>query len=309
MRGKPGGSPPTPPEVVARILHDYYDKKLGGNSVAKLHGVDKATVYNILTKHGKGMRPRSNRNGNEYGKAPGLVAKNTPSVLWRGGQRGVRLPVNEAAFDVRTPEMDYWLGFVMADGCISKESDGRSHRFMINLSAKDRGHLEALRRWLGSEHAIVDGQHLDPAGKLQYSCALAIASQPLCDALARYGITERKTTNEDVPPGMIDNRHFWRGCLDGDGSIYNHPAKAYLSGGKRIVEKWLAWARSRFDAQTRLYQHFGTPGGVGCWVGWVTGEGAFNLLMHLYQPQDVCLARKGSKVWIEALARNNKTRA
>lgn len=285
-----GGSPPTPPETVQAIMHDYYEKRMGASSIAKFYEVDKRTVYNILVKFGKGTRPRSNRKGETYTKPAGILAGVTPSGRPTGGQRGVRLAVNEKAFDELTPLSAYWLGFLMADGCVTRQSEGRSLRLTLRLSVKDRAHLERFRDWIGSAHTIYEKEHADPAGKTQRSCCLQISSEPLCTALGKWGVVPRKTTRENPNPELLNNRDFWRGCVDGDGSVY--PESAYLSGGKYIVERWLHWGITTYGVSPRLLQHFGTPGGVGCWVGWIQGPKAKDLLLDLYRPEDVCLHRK-----------------
>src|SRR5579864_1397681 len=100
---KPGGSPPTPPETVQAIMNAYYVEKRGATSIARYYDVDKKTVYNILVKFGKGTRPMHARTGDAYHKPEGILAGVTPTGRSRGRQRGVRLGVNEQAFDTITP--------------------------------------------------------------------------------------------------------------------------------------------------------------------------------------------------------------
>lgn len=287
-----GGSPETPEDARAGIMAAYYDDKRGASSIAKQFGVDKRTVYNILVKYGHGTRPRANRTGDTYHKPMGILEGVTPTGRPSGGQRGVRLAVNEQAFDELTPLSAYWIGFLMADGCVSRESEGKSLRLMVRLSVKDRGHLERFREWIGSAHAIYEKDHVDPAGKTQRSCCLQIASEPLCAALGRWGVVQRKTGCEKASAEVLDSRDFWRGCIDGDGSVY--PASVYLSGGDVIVEQWLAWARRAHGVKTAKYFHLSAVGKAGCWVGWA--HGAQRLLQDLYRAGDVCLARKARRV-------------
>ena len=60
-------------------------------------------------------------------------------------------------------------------------------------------------------------------------CKLYLNSVDLCDTLAIHGITQNKTTNENIP-GTIPNNllaHFIRGFFDGDG--------CYISSNNKIV--------------------------------------------------------------------------
>lgn len=291
-----GGLPPTSPETVQAIMNDYYEKRMGASTIAKNYDVDKRTVYNILVKFGKGTRPRSNRTGETYHKPAGILAGVTPSGRPTGGQRGVRLAVNEKAFDELTPLSAYWIGFLMADGCVSREHEGKSLRLMLRLSVKDRAHLERFRDWIGSEHAIYEKDHIDPAGKTQRTCCLQICSEPLCKGLEQWGVVQRKTGCEKPAEILLDNRDFWRGCVDGDGCVYPGAQHVYLSGGLPIVEQWKAWAKRTYDAPVRLRHHVSFVGKVGCWVGECTGAEAGLLLRDLYRPGDVWLPRKAAHV-------------
>lgn len=291
-----GGSPETPLVTREAILRAYYDDKRGATGIAREHGVDKRTVYNILVKFGKGTRPRSNRTGDDYVVPKGILEGVTPTGRPTGGQRGVRLPVNEKAFDVLTPDSSYWIGFLMADGCVSRESAGKSRRLMLRLSVKDRPHLELFKRWLGSEHAITEKDHIDPAGNPQRTCVLQIASEPLCTDLARWGIVERKTVTAKCVDALLFDRDFWRGCVDGDGCVYEDRQRVYLSGSKALVEQWNEWGRSITGETPDMRYHLSFVGKVGCWVGTFYGDAAATLLHLLYQPGDMWLPRKAAYV-------------
>ncbi len=292
-----GGSPETPVHVREAILRAYYEAKRGATGIAREHGIDKRTVYNLLVKFGQGTRPRSNRRGDEYGKPKGILEGVTPTGRPTGGQRGVRLAVNEHAFDVLTPESAYWIGFLMADGCVSREHAGKSLRLSLRLSVKDREHLERFRAWLGSRHAIYEKDHLDPAGKPRRSCCLQIASEPLCTALCRWGVQPRKTGRKAPAPELENDRDFWRGCVDGDGSVYEGASRVYLSGGRPIVDAWSAWALREYGAVMDVRHHVSFVGKVGCWVADCWRPEAQRLLKGLYRSGDCCLERKGERVY------------
>lgn len=114
--------------------------------------------------------------------------------------------------DPQNEEFAYWVGFLLADGCISEEKEG-SDRLIIALNKKDKGHLVALRRWLRSNHPI---SNLPKTNAVR----LSIRSQQLCDMLREFGVTPRKSLTAIPDHRLVDNRHFWRGMLDGDGTIF-----------------------------------------------------------------------------------------
>lgn len=292
---KPGGSPPVPEADRESILKAYYDDRQGATSIAKDFGIDKKTVYNILVRYGRGTRPRSNRTGETYHKPAGIVEGLTPTGRSRGRQPGASLAVNEYSFAELTPLTAYWIGFLMADGCISQESGKKTPRLLLRLSVKDRKHLERFRDWIGSGHAIYEKDHLDPKNNVQRSCCLQIASSQLCADLKKWGVVERKTGNERPAEVLLTNRDFWRGCVDGDGSVYAGACRVYLSGGESLVRAWATWAKTTYGSEVHLRHHISFCGKKGCWVGdcW---KDAGPLLRGLYRSGDMFLARKAAHV-------------
>lgn len=113
--------------------------------------------------------------------------------------------------DNLTEELAYWLGFILADGCI--HDDGR---FSIALQSNDKNHLVKLQTYLKCTHPVSiyrNGRYT--------SCALHIRSNKLCSLFAKYKIYPRKSLIAVVDERLKYNRHFWRGVIDGDGSIIN----------------------------------------------------------------------------------------
>lgn len=108
----------------------------------------------------------------------------------------------------------YILGFISADGCLSKLSGNRIPALVIKLAIKDSGFLDNLR-------GIIS-----PESKLHYSdndtmVWFSIADRLLSEQLQKHGIIVRKTYRPvvplTVPPELIS--HWVRGYFDGDGSI------------------------------------------------------------------------------------------
>jgi|SRR3990172_1579687 len=65
-----------------------------------------------------------------------------------------RYPLEETAFDTLTPESAYWVGFLMADGCVSDKANG-APAISLQLTASDVGHVRAFARFAGSGHPLV----------------------------------------------------------------------------------------------------------------------------------------------------------
>jgi hypothetical protein len=136
------------------------------------------------------------------------------------GGRPRTYALNEAAFDdaASDPEAAYWVGFCMADSHISCDYKGPSG-ICLALSVKDEGHVYAFRDFLKSEHRvrIVDGPHSGYEGSGPLA-VLAVYSVRLSRTIVKYGVAPGKKHRAEVF-GLEASPDFWRGCVDGDGSV------------------------------------------------------------------------------------------
>lgn len=120
---------------------------------------------------------------------------------------------------INTPEKAYWLGFIYADGYISR-CNGRNI-VGIALAAKDRGHLEKFKRCVHATYPIHD--YISNRGYkngTKYSRIL-IESVDMVDALVSHGVYENKTNiikRPNIDSLLIPS--FILGYFDGDGSIF-----------------------------------------------------------------------------------------
>ncbi|SRR6266487_3337058 len=164
-----------------------YQQGDSSEKIASLYGVNGQTVLNILGRYHINRRERN--------KLPGLYS------------------LNMHAFDViDTEEAAYWLGFIAADGSIKKEGVLR-----IGLAERDRGHLLKFTEWISPDRPLY--QMVNNHGKP--TVHIEVGSTHLCNALATYGITPRKTYTLKHLPGLPPDmkRHYLRGYFDGDGFI------------------------------------------------------------------------------------------
>lgn len=124
-------------------------------------------------------------------------------------RRPVRRPrkywLNENAFDVITENSSYWIGFLIADGSVSDKNI-----LSICLAEKDRSHAQKFCDFLGTNRPICTSNRGE--------CIASVSSKKICDSIMRYGAVPRKTDHATV--NILENdRHFWRGCMDGDGTL------------------------------------------------------------------------------------------
>lgn len=124
--------------------------------------------------------------------------------------------VNDNFFEVIDSEAKaYWLGFIFADGCVTKHKNSNSKILEIALHIKDIDHLRKFQEDIETDYKITT--------RNKVSCRISIVSSKIFDDLHKYGIVERKS-NIVKPPvdGLIPKHlehHFVRGIFDGDGGF------------------------------------------------------------------------------------------
>lgn len=126
--------------------------------------------------------------------------------------------VDENYFDnIDTAEKAYILGFIYADGCLTK-----GNTLEIKLTASNKELLEKIKKCLNSEHKIGIYPYTSGYKTNNDCCVLSIVNKHLHDSLVKCGATERKTKTLTFPK-FLDEKlvsHFIRGFFDGDGSVY-----------------------------------------------------------------------------------------
>lgn len=115
-------------------------------------------------------------------------------------------------------EMAYILGFVAADGNVTKRKD-RKDSYIFNITNKEKDILLKIRdlicpnRKLGTKRSGY-------TGKKDYYY-LQLSDRQICKDLIKLGIIPRKTYSFELP--LIPKKYFsdfTRGFFDGDGSVY-----------------------------------------------------------------------------------------
>jgi len=150
------------------------------------------------------------------------------------------------------PEKWYWLGFILADGCIliRKRTRGVEHRLQVRLGERDMKHLECLRQ------ALAFSGPLHPCtqicrGRATVTQTLVIYSKTLCKRLLELGVTPRKSFDGHPMPVVParDLSSFMRGHFDANGSVSQVSPNGYklgFSGQHRLMR----WMRERIRLKT-----------------------------------------------------------
>lgn len=134
----------------------------------------------------------------------------------RRGQKTNRA-IKENYFEtIDTEKKAYFLGLFFADGNISLDKR-RSPLIRISLKLSDKNVLEEFRNELEVNSKLL----YDKRNKKE-SAILSFRSEKMANDLSKYGIVPNKTYITKhlpiVPQKLL--KHFLRGLIDGDGSIY-----------------------------------------------------------------------------------------
>jgi hypothetical protein len=117
--------------------------------------------------------------------------------------------------NIDSNEKAYWLGFISADGSLSKNG------YKLSFGVKDSDILEKFKRAISSGSPVSDFNVYDERTDKTYNrYSLQICSKEFCQYIRNHGVDENKSKVFKFP--KIDEKyysHFIRGLYDGDGSI------------------------------------------------------------------------------------------
>lgn len=200
--------------------------------------------------------------------------------------------LNQEYFDsITTPEQAYWLGFLTADGCISKSEKGYAVR--LELAEKDRDHVQKFNNALRSNKPL----RSEKPGTVK----IDLGSRHLVESLERLGVHPRKSLTAEPWSGSSNLMpHYWRGLFDGDGTIFKASHKRNettsewwnmgICGSFQCVSGFAEWAKEITGSRAKV--RLTGPKSV-CWFWTVQGNKiTIPLAETLYSSGAIALERK-----------------
>lgn len=111
-------------------------------------------------------------------------------------------------------ESMYWSGFLLADGCFSKEQ--RKVKISVSSSIVDKEHIVKFANWLNTDNKLYFTK--------DNCCSLSVYSKRhIPEIMSFWNFSFRKTyTPYEVPSYIINHeyfKYFIVGLIDGDGSV------------------------------------------------------------------------------------------
>lgn len=168
------------------------------------------------------------------------------------GIKHQKFTCDECFFDTWTEESAYVLGYVFTDGNV--QCDPVSSRWGLTITAaqRDLAHLERVRHLLGITKPLLYAESTR-------SYRMNIASKVLAEKLVDRGVFPRKSLSMDFPAVPLPFlKHFIRGVVDGDGSVFyfDRPRSPYFSiriySGSRL---FLIGAQAAIRTETSIGSH------------------------------------------------------
>lgn len=245
-----------------------YESTYSPEVIANIYGVSRTTILNKLKKWGVETSEKSYKlvftekqvenmiylykNEGHSVEKIGEIYNVSCSVIYRVFREHsidtsqYRCDINENYFaKIDTREKAYWLGFILADGCVHKNN------LIIGLQRGDYLHLKKFADDIGSSHKISirdDG------------VSICISNKKIVEDLKKYGVVPRKSLIVmpylDIAPEF--EADLWRGWIDGDGSIgITRDGKIWFSflGTMPVCNALKDWCLKYIDSKAKVRKY------------------------------------------------------
>lgn len=213
-------------------------------------------------------------------------------VVLRKTKAGVVSGTKEDFFEkIDAEEKAYWLGFLSADGSLTLGNGVR-----LELKDSDGDHVRLFAATIGFKGKVAEDAD-------RGLTRVELKSVKMCKDLEAAGL-EKSTKSYTIVPATISvdlERHYWRGVVDGDGSISSDGEKSEwlsLVGTKAMCEEFSRFCLSIEgvkDAKVSEAQE-------NLWRTSVYGVSARRVAEKLYAGSSVSLPRKAklARRWFES---------
>ena len=242
-------------------IKELFDKEVSVKDIAAKFNVSNTTVRDTIIKMGGVFKPQTDTKR--------------------------RYKLNEACFDNFTTEDSlYFYGLLLGDGNISKDRP----RIKISLMKSDREILEKFRLFLGTDRPIKEN-------KLNFS--VVVDSVKISKVLSEQNFEPAKSTKEKLPAFYsrenYEMRHFWRGLVDADGSLYfgKYSENICLLSSEEIASEFKEFVKYHLGIEgSRLEQH---QTSTKCFYSKFHCRNAIKVAEMLYKDSNIFLDRKFCK--------------
>lgn len=178
---------------------ELYNNGKNQHEIADLYGTYNTTIRRVLIRNG-------------------IIPRN---------QSEAQISVKENPFTKNTEESNYWLGYLIADGCVSVGKGG--YRVIINTN-KDPEHLKLYGNYINKPVRCYRNKKY---GIDEYS--VSFYNKAVVKELIELGVTPNKSL--DIKLSIEFNKDILRGIFDGDGSVSVNRNITITSGSEMFIEQ------------------------------------------------------------------------
>lgn len=215
----------------------------------RLLRINKDNNQNIIDDYLKGLS--STKISSKYDINVSYICKLIKkSGLTRNNSQSRRqYTLNETVFDNITKESAYWIGFLASDGNLYKRKRQNHYEYVIQIALAniDKIHLKKLQQFLKSDRPLINDRGI--------ATKLSINSLKIFNSLQKFGLTTQKTFSLKICQDLVYNHDFWRGMIDGDGSIFcckNGHVGINLTGSKHICVQFIEYLNKFYNYNPSL---------------------------------------------------------
>ena len=195
----------------------------------------------------------------------------------------------------------YWLGFFLAESSINIPRTS----LKIDLSLKDITHLKKLKTDLDANVSIKIYKNLKNHSSY---CSIQLCSKEFVNSLKNFNIVHKINKKHLIYPRNIPKKlqkHFWRGMIDGDGSLFKKKPRLTfkgcfnwcinLAGSKSLVKEFRHFVNGKANIYyTKGYCSFAVCG----------KKAVYNIIPLLYKGATIYLERK-YKLFLKIMETSN----
>lgn len=204
--------------------------------------------------------------------------------------------------NIDSEEKAYWLGFIMADGCVFINDETNSCELSIKLQAGDANHLRKFNKSINGNIPVNIFEDLCNLNQqISVQCQIRLYSEKIVYDLMRFGVIPNKSLVKKFPSN-IPNEFMWsyvRGYYDGNGGIVgNKDIKKYANcyfctGSKDFVCSLKEFLNLNGIKTSAAFQDRECDN---CWRITINGmKNVDNFLHKIYDNASIYLDRKKNK--------------
>lgn len=191
--------------------------------------------------------------------------------------------------EIESEEKAYILGFISADGNISKTA------LRIRLQILDIDILQKIKICMNSNHNIIE-YFSKIKDKVYKSCGIQICSVKIKNDLLKYGITNNKSETINIPNIREDLIIYWiKGYFDGNGTIDLHSKKypriRICSANKDLLNNIIIFFNNTLKTKVTNISKISKK----CYEIYYMSEDVVKIYNAFYEKNNIYLERKFEK--------------